>query len=108
VPKSWGFLPYLTNHRLGNSWRKWTWTYQVDLDVLRVEPFERPIPRLREEDEDGEDLRGVQPGRSPSLTCPAAQQLPLPLRLEALPNGGNGAKEIEYTHTDTSNRADGL
>jgi hypothetical protein len=75
---------------------------QVDLDVLGVAPLERPIPRLLEEDEDGEDLRWVQPCCPAALARPAAQQLTLPLRLEALPKGGDGAKEVEYTHSDVS------
>ena len=75
---------------------------QVDLDVLGVEPFEGPIPRLLEEDEDGEDLRGMQPCCAAALACPTPQQLTLPLRLEALPKGVHGAKQVEYTHSDVS------
>jgi hypothetical protein len=81
---------------------------QVNLNMLRVEPFERPIPRLLEEDEDGEDLGGMQPCCAAALACPAPQQLTLPPRLEPLPKGIYRAKEIEYTHRDTSSRADGL
>jgi hypothetical protein len=50
----------------------------------------------------------MQPGRPAALACPTPQQLALPLRLEALPKGISGAKEIEYPHRDTSSRADGL
>jgi len=81
---------------------------QVDLDVVSREPFDRPLPRLLEEHEDGEDLRWVQPGCAAALACAAARHLTLPLRLEALPQGGDGANEVEYPHTDTSTRADGL
>jgi hypothetical protein len=63
---------------------------------------------LLEEDEDGEDLGGMQPCCAAALACPAAQQLTLPPRLEALPKGIYGAKEIESTQSDTSTRADGL
>jgi hypothetical protein len=75
---------------------------QVDLDVSAVEPLERPIPRVLEEDENGEDLRWVQPGCPAALACAASQQLTLPLRLEALPKGGDGAKAVEYPHSDVS------
>jgi hypothetical protein len=34
---------------------------QVELDVLSVEPFKRAIPRLLEENEDGQDFRWMQP-----------------------------------------------
>jgi len=37
---------------------------QMDLDVLEVEPLEGAIPRLLEEDEDGEDLGRMEPGRA--------------------------------------------
>src|SRR5262249_45915982 len=81
---------------------------QVEQDVLGVESLERAIPRLLEEDQNSEDLGGMQPRCAASLACAAAQQFTLPLRFEALPKGGYGAKEVEYTHRDTSSRADGL
>jgi hypothetical protein len=46
---------------------------QVELNVLGVEAFERPIPGLLKENEDREDLRGMQPGRASSLACATAQ-----------------------------------
>ena len=49
----------------------------------------------------------VQPRRPASLAGPAAQQLTLPLRLETLPKGIHRTKQVEYTHPDTSSRADG-
>jgi hypothetical protein len=76
--------------------------------MLSVEALEGPIARLLEEDEDGQDLRWVQPRGSTSLACAAAQQLTLPLRLEALPKGIHRTEQVEYPHTATSNRADGL
>jgi len=80
----------------------------MHLDVLGGVPLEGALPRLLNEDQDREDLGGMQPGRSSPLTSAAAQQLALPLRLKALPKGSDGAKEIEYPHRDTSKRADGL
>jgi hypothetical protein len=81
---------------------------QMHLDVLGVAPLEGALPRLLKEDEDGEDLRRVQPCWAAALACPAAQQLALPLRRKALPKGRHGAKESESTHRATSTRADGL
>jgi len=81
---------------------------QLRLDMLGVEAFERAIPRLLEEDEDGQDLCWVEPRGSTSLACAAAQQLALPLRLEPLPKGIHRTEQVEYTHCDTSKRVDGL
>jgi hypothetical protein len=41
---------------------------QVDPNLLAVEALEGPIPRLLKEDEDGEDLRRMQPGRASATT----------------------------------------
>jgi hypothetical protein len=81
---------------------------QLDLDVLGGEAFACPIPRLLEHDEDRQDLGRMQPRRASPLACATAQQLALPLRLEAVPKGIHRTEQVEYTHTDTSSRADGL
>jgi hypothetical protein len=55
-----------------------------------------------EENEDGEDLGGMESGAAATLACAAAQQLTLPLRFEALPKGVYRTKQVEYTHSDVS------
>jgi hypothetical protein len=80
---------------------------QVDLDLLRGEAFERPLPRLLEENQDGEDRGWMQPCRASSLACATgvrhwraplacvtAQQFTLPPRLEALPKRIYGTKQV--------------
>ena len=43
----------------------------MDLHILGVEALEGPIARLLKEDEDREDLRGMQPSRSSPTVLPA-------------------------------------
>jgi hypothetical protein len=40
----------------------------VALHLLGVEPLEGAIPRLLEENQNGHDLRGMQPGSAPALS----------------------------------------
>jgi len=63
----------------------WKLVAQMDLDVLAIEPLERPIARLLKENEDGQDLAGVQPRRSSTSALSGGEQFAFPQRLEALP-----------------------
>jgi hypothetical protein len=74
----------------------------VDLDVLAVEPLERSLPRVLEEDQDGEDLGGVQPGRSSTAALSRRHEFAVPQRLTALPKRLHRAKQVEYTQSDVS------
>ena len=70
---------------------------QMRLDMLGVEAFEPAIPRLLEENEDREDLGGMESGAASTMSSPRRQQLALPERFKALPKGVHGAIQIEYT-----------
>jgi len=71
---------------------------QVGLDVLAVEALEGPLPRLLKADEDREDLRRMDSGRSSTVPLSTGEPLAFPARFKALPKGVHGAIQVKYTY----------
>ena len=67
----------------------------MGLDMLGVEAFEGTIARLLKEDQDGQNLRWMQPRCSSTAALSGGQELALSPGLKALPKRIHGAIQVE-------------
>jgi hypothetical protein len=73
----------------------------MDLDVLGIGAFEGAIAGLLKENQDGEDLRWVQPCCTSAATMSGGEQLSLPQGFKVLPECIPRTIPVEYAHGDT-------